>query len=417
MRYTLMHKNIPVLEMTIDENSAAISFVGECFAPERLPVSVGFMHGKPNKGTLNDWWGSRSIPASRLGLRDALEILNVGYSQKLLTKCFGLSLSDQYWVNPTDNPMNWDDINFFDNLFSKDVGNALFGTAPKDGKLNLMSPDNTSDGWLRKKWAIIDGKRCLIKAGSGTTHQEPVNEVLASIICKRLKIPHIPYTLIYEDEYPYSVCENFVTRETELITAWHILQTEKKPNHASYYQHYLNRCEEMGIPGIPDAVDQMLSLDYIIANEDRHLNNFGVIRNADTLEYIGAAPVFDSGSSLWFNTPTARIRANTTHKSKPFRNEHSEQIKLVKSFDWLDFSKLKDIDEEFSELVKGSEFIDETRKNALIIGFNKRIEMLSEIVMNHVPQIISGKTEYDIEEDIAYSGTDNDESENEMQML
>ena len=36
---------------------------------------------------------------------------------------------------------------FFENLFSEDVGSALFG-GPFSG--NFMSPDNTSDGWLRK---------------------------------------------------------------------------------------------------------------------------------------------------------------------------------------------------------------------------------------------------------------------------
>lgn len=36
---------------------------------------------------------------------------------------------------------------FFENLFSEDVGSALFG-----GQFSgdFMSPDNTSDGWLRK---------------------------------------------------------------------------------------------------------------------------------------------------------------------------------------------------------------------------------------------------------------------------
>ncbi len=41
----------------------------------------------------------------------------------------------------------------------------------------------------------------------------------------------------------------------------------------------------------------MIVLDYIIANEDRHLNNFGLLRNAETLEWYGFAPIYDSGSS------------------------------------------------------------------------------------------------------------------------
>lgn len=39
-----------------------------------------------------------------------------------------------------------------------------------------MSPDNATDGWLKKKWEIINGKRFLIKGGN----QEPLNEVIAT---------------------------------------------------------------------------------------------------------------------------------------------------------------------------------------------------------------------------------------------
>lgn len=73
----------------------------------------------------------------------------------------------------------------------------------------------------------MDGKRCLIKGGSGATQQEPHNEVLASSIMKRLDIPHVEYSLLIEDDYPYSVCEDFITPDTDLISAWHLMQTVK----------------------------------------------------------------------------------------------------------------------------------------------------------------------------------------------
>lgn len=39
-------------------------------------------------------------------------------------------------------------------------------------------------------------------------------------------------------------------------------------------------------------------LDFILANEGRHLGDFGVIRNLDTLEWESVCPVFDTGRSL-----------------------------------------------------------------------------------------------------------------------
>ena len=41
----------------------------------------------------------------------------------------------------------------------------------------------------------------------------------------RLEIPHVAYSLTQEGGYPYSICEDFITPDTELISAWHIMQT------------------------------------------------------------------------------------------------------------------------------------------------------------------------------------------------
>ena len=57
--------------------------------------------------------------------------------------------------------LDWHKINFFENAFSEDVGDVLTGIKPTDlnDSLDLLSPDNTSDGMLKKKWKIINGKR------------------------------------------------------------------------------------------------------------------------------------------------------------------------------------------------------------------------------------------------------------------
>ncbi len=91
----------------------------------------------------------------------------------------GLSLSDQYWVKTIDDPIEWEKVNFFDNLFSTDVGNLLFGR-PISGEFDLSSPDNTSDGVLRKRWTIVDNERQLVKSGNEPSYQEPLNEVIST---------------------------------------------------------------------------------------------------------------------------------------------------------------------------------------------------------------------------------------------
>lgn len=376
MDYILMHKTHPVAEVAIDEETAVIAQIGTVFNTNRIPVGISVKDGIPNRGDLNDWWQGRSIPASRQNIRDAIKNLGVSTSLKLAVKCFGLSLSDQYWVNPVNSPLKWEEVNFFCNNFSDDVGNVLFGEPVGNKKISLVSPDNTSDGWLKKKWKIIDNKRCLIKGGSDPFHQQPLNEAFASIVMARLGIPHVPYWVIYENGIPYSICENFITPETELVSGFYIHNTKKLHDATLQYNHYLDCCVQLGIPNARESIDKMLTVDFIIANTDRHYNNFGAVRNADTLEWVMTAPLYDNGSSLWYN----KAVPGNDDKCMPFESSHRKQILLVKDFSWLNLKALVGIEEEFCELLRASSFIDTRRRDGLCAALRNRIDELQKII-------------------------------------
>ena len=345
MKYILMHKRTAVADIEIDDAASYIQKINTVFAPEHLPVGVPIRRGAADRGALNEWWTDRSIPSSRSGIREALEALDITSTKMLLVRCYGLSLSDQYWICPEGSELTWDKINFFTNDFSDDIGDVLFGKNKNKNVLDFCSPDNTSDGNLKKRWKIIDGKRCLVKGGSNPFRQQPFNEVIAGEIMKRLGIPHVPYKVTWNKGAPYSVCEDFVGEETELIPAWRIIQTQKKSNSTSVYQHFVNCCASLGIKETVSFLDRMIVLDYIIANEDRHLNNFGALRSAETLEWLGMAPIYDSGSSLGYDKVAGQIRGELDIECKPFKKHHIEQLKLVSDFSWIDFSRLSDVEE------------------------------------------------------------------------
>ena len=402
MEYQLMHGEIPVVSFALDDATSAILRVGTPDRPEHLPVGVSAHKNRVDRAALNAWWQGRAIPASRQGIRRALDELGVATAQSLLEKCLGLSLSDQYWIRPAGSALRWSEVNFFEHPFSDDVGNILFGRGSSGDPVSLMSPDNTSDGWLKKKWTIVGGKRCLLKGGSGATQQEPYNEVFASRLMRRLQVPHVEYALVYQDGYPFSVCEDFITPNTELVSAWYVMQTRKKENHISVYQHLLQCCAALGIPDVRRRLDEMLAVDYLLVNEDRHQNNFGFIRRADTLEWLGMAPIYDSGSSLWFNTPTPMIRASAPRiASKPFKARHEEQIKLVSSFAWIDWDALNGIEEDFRAAVQDSPFLDGARCDAICRGIAGRVQRLKQHARQHtaVDDLAS-----DLLNDTAYSG-------------
>lgn len=377
MEYILMNKNTPVLMLEMDEGN--IVSVKDIYNALYLPVGVSV---NSVKASLREWWAWRRIPFTRAELREGLRNLGVRSAALLTEKCLGLSLTDQYWLNPCGQPLKWENVNFFGNAFSEDVGKALFDGV-KQSEPDLLAPDGTTDGWLKKRWRIINGSRCLVKAGSEPYFQQPFNEVITSIVCRRLGISsYVEYSLEFDNNEPVSVCESFLTEDKEYVPANLLLAGRKKPNNVSDYEFYAGICAECGVKDIKSHLAEMLVVDYIIRNEDRHYGNFGLIRDSSTLEYLSAAPIFDSGTSLLWDTAGAEIPRKCCDRkspSKPFRVTHDRQISLVSEPERFDLNRLYGIDEEVYELLLTGGIIDEKRAGLLSRALKRRIEKLDSL--------------------------------------
>lgn len=121
-----MHKETPIVLLDIDEDVCVINKIEEIYNEAHLPVGIYIANGIVDRAELNHWWLERSIPANRIGIKEVLESLNISNTRIFLTKCYGLSLSDQYWIRPAEHEdLHWRDINFFDNSFSEIFGDLL----------------------------------------------------------------------------------------------------------------------------------------------------------------------------------------------------------------------------------------------------------------------------------------------------
>ncbi len=395
MKKILMNKKKEVLLAEYNEESKFFDKIYEVYDINYAPYILKSFYKEdeindtPFRTNLSEWFRGRGIPSWRDRLDLLLHRLNINAPSELLDKAFGLSLSDQYWLKPYNTKINYDDINFFDNDF--DYSEFLEASLSKNSKTivsenSLKTPNNTTDGMLKKAWIIENGTRYLLKGGYKNELLQPFNEVLASEICKRLGFNHVTYALDTYKDTVVSICPCFITKDTELITCYQIRNDMKRNDNIKDYEEYINILEEHGISDARIKMENMYILDYLIMNEDRHLNNFGIIRDVNTLEWLDVAPIFDNGQSLnitYYDNEELHIsgEGRLFYEVKPF----DEIIKVVKDIKRIDLSKLDGIVEWFDELLHKYQNLtgfSDTRINRLCILLNRQINKLKELQEN-----------------------------------
>jgi hypothetical protein len=355
-----------------DDEHGGIDKIIEIYNKEHSPV---VMDDNEFNNTLNirRWFDGRCIPESREQKEKLLKATKKNNLREVMLEGYGLNLSDHYWIVKEENTAAWEEKNYFDRAFSPEIG-ELFFKKNKNYINDSETPESALNGALKKRWIIEDNTRKLIKGGTKEFFQEPFNEVLASEILSSLHIAHVKYELRYSEKDYYSICDCMVNKNTEMIPAWCFGKSEHNKKN---YHGYIETLQKIGIQNSQAEMEKMIVFDYCIGNTDRHFSNFGIIRNPDTLQSLGIAPIFDSGTSLWCNRITISGKEET--HSSCFAETNEDQIKLVENMDWFDHKKLKNIDEKFDKLLQKNKFIKPDRRSALCIALKERIEMVQEI--------------------------------------
>lgn len=388
MHYTLMNKNNPVLEAEYNEASKGFTSIYKIIDIKYAPLII-YKELKDNKditSILNDWYKGRGIPSLRDDLDLLLTRLNITSPETLLNKAYALSLTDQYWVKPSTSNIRHEDINFFDHSFKdSEFIEATFGSHSfSNTKISLISPNNTTDGRLKKTWIIENNIRYLLKGGYKEVGLQPFNEVLATMICEKLGFNHVPYTLEVINNKIVSKCPCFINKDTELISAYQILHNNC--NKDNPYEDYIHILEEHNISRPREKLENMFILDYLILNEDRHLNNFGIIRDVSSLKWLDIAPIFDNGEALNI-LDYAEDELVINGEGRFFYNVDTFDsiIKTIKIKDKTRFNldTLNNLSKEFSELLHTYQHITKMSENRITkISYllNSRIQKLKEFL-------------------------------------
>lgn len=373
----LMHHNLIVAILGRQVGRWSFLSVDDLVNPAHLPVPLNVRYeraqeeGRSYDGLLidlNNWLRARAIPNTRINISQALRIFQADSPQDLIPRSYGLSLSDQYWLQPVDAELDWDEINFFHHPFSTYPGRVLLDYGSFSDKYSWNSPDVVTDGWLTKRWIPLDGTLYLQKGGSGQYRQEPYNEVLASYIAQCLQIPHVPYKLYQDRDQVYSICPMLIDDHEEIVTADQVIRILPLEKRRLTKKNYLESVAKLGLSyqDMERQLDQMLVVDYLILNSDRHKKNFGLVRDAKTLQYLRPTPLFDQGTSLYHDADVEDILARKEADCKPFASTQDQQLDLVEDLSWLDLAALADLETYWNDLLGQTVLISRQRRLALV---------------------------------------------------
>lgn len=376
--YFLMHENVKVAFFSTDDGKSYIDKLK--INPDAFPyLPVGFT----NEALLKKWILNRGIPVTRQRLDIDLRMSKVSSPFELMLRNYGLSLTDHYWIRPQDDSYTWESINLYINDFK-----SAYSLDLRDdkriiaGKTNFV-PSASLKGDLKKKW-IIDqnGIRRLVKGNYNHTCRQSISEVLATEIHKNQgKCSYTPYTLIgiTSDKQDIIGCEcpNFTSINTEFIPAIDIIDNLKKPNEMSYYEFFIQTCSANGVD-LRYFLEYQILTDFIISNNDRHLNNFGIIRDSSTLNWLCPAPIFDSGNSLFYKSTYVPVdKALLNLKVTSFLSKEVQLLRYVTNRGLVDLRLLPSDDYLYNLLAKDMNTKDEVNER-LIKAYNKKIKYLSD---------------------------------------
>ncbi len=390
MKVILMNQNKKVLLAEMDENNI-FQKIYEYYNINYAPLHIYNAYNKKEDVllALNSWFKNRGIPAWRQNIEKLLEKLNVTSPIELLNKAYGLSLSDQYFIKDEGQNLKWEDINFFMNDFQyKDYLDVSINSNSRESgtKISLHSPNNTTDGMVKKGWIIDkDNNRVLVKGAYSISGLEPINEWLASQICKRLDLDYCNYTLDIIQEQLVSKCNNFLTKDEEIITASDIMSLDSNDN-VSDYEKYVNILESNGIIDVKKKLSDMYIVDYLMLNTDRHMKNYGIIRNVKTLKWERMTPIFDTGTSLQSDVTLPYL--DFDNEEYKFFHSHNMTVNQLVNYIMLekyDLTKLDGLIDEYKEVLeKYSDIIElnPKRLEKTVDGFSERIELLKQAKKN-----------------------------------
>ena len=210
-------------------------------------------------------------------------------------------------------------------------------------------------GSFLKAYSQLGGKKIYYKLSNfdkvnGVIGHECVNELIVDRLLTILGIPHLSYQLIHAD-----VIVNGKTHEVYLCASEDFKVRGESKTALDAYQTAEDADDEMTLDfcirmGWEEYIYQMLVVDYLILNRDRHGANIEVLKNSKK-KTLRLAPLFDHGLSLLSRCPDDKVTTYDVLEDRVCHNYIGsrstwENLKLIPADKMPKLNALKESDKE-----------------------------------------------------------------------
>ena len=231
------------------------------------------------------WLRGRAIDAHRTNsrlLKKALRLVSADDAEVVL-KVNAVTITDTYWFRAGGSSLRYEDVRFKANYFDK---LALRGDPDSFNQPYSPTPELTNIGSFEKCWRLTDGKWWMIKQGNDL---ELFSELFICKLGLALGFSMADYQL--EDRtikspdftdgasYNYEAADGVVGGDED-------------------YALNFNEFWKMS-PELARQYLQIIYLDTICFNMDRHTKNYGILRDVETGAVLRMAPNFDNNIALF----------------------------------------------------------------------------------------------------------------------
>ena len=246
---------------------------------------------------IHNWLSQRTGFVGRKNIEILQKYLRINNRESLLNIEKGISINDTIWFNRVDKPISWDEVSHYRNPLSRAISNLALNCEYTGGNLRTPSPEFTTNGSYEKCCKRINKQLVLIKSSgerySSITGNEASSEIIYNQMCEFLGIDtndYVKYSLVEKVSkngytVPYCQCNIFTNESYGLL------------------EFGCSEFKDMDIKEIIALFDKtiyrkrfrdMLIMDCVTFNIDRHKGNYGFIFDNDTFDIKAMAPIYDN---------------------------------------------------------------------------------------------------------------------------